>query len=254
MKVNGDYITLLLTHFGATSAFAIGSKIGASFVSKYPLSIKSKVGTSIAAGAVSSTVFKLTTSTNSLLRGFIEEKKNSDNSVNLSIRDVKITIPSNTHNTEIVKNLSEFYNSNLSTYKKNLLLPKFFTNQSSLLNNLNVNTTTNGYSSVLTMILDKNLNANFYRDYIKIDNDVIYLNSPLEKNIMDISTPSIQNAITEILSLNLIVNLGIIYFLFVLVFIITIRFVIDHDLFLDKVQNLPFGKFFHFIFNKLLKT
>jgi len=56
MKVNGDYITLLLTHFGATSAFAIGSKIGASFISKYPMSLTSKIGTSIAVGAVSSTV------------------------------------------------------------------------------------------------------------------------------------------------------------------------------------------------------
>jgi len=45
-----------------------------------------------------------------------------------------------------------------------------------------------------------------------------------------------------------------IYFLFVLFFIITIRFVIDHDWFLNKVKNLPFGKFFHFIFNNLLKT
>jgi len=34
------------------------------------------------------------------------------------------------------------------------------------------------------------------RDYIKIGNDVIYINSPLEKNIIDISTPSIQNGIT----------------------------------------------------------
>ena len=52
VKVKGDYIDKLFINLGATSAFVIGSRLAAAFVTKHPMSLGSKIGTTIGAGAL----------------------------------------------------------------------------------------------------------------------------------------------------------------------------------------------------------
>lgn len=133
-SISGDYLHLIVTHFGSTSAFLMGVKLGAAFVQKHPMSIPTKIGTVLASGSASSLTFNMVNVLNGRIRGTIEGNIQTDNSVSLLVKNVNVSrlnepILSETNTTnlsnEITQSISSFLNKNLTLHDKNLLGTKF---------------------------------------------------------------------------------------------------------------------------------
>jgi hypothetical protein len=59
--VSGENIDKIFTHFGAATAFVLGSKLAAGFLTKHSISLGRKIGLTILTGAGSSAVFQMVT-------------------------------------------------------------------------------------------------------------------------------------------------------------------------------------------------
>ena len=98
-----------------------GAKLGKSFVSKYTMSLMSKIRNVAAAGSVYNLMFKAKSLTNREIRGMMETIRVGENSLNLIVKDVSVTVPTDlfTSNNGIVKNVSEWINNNFSQLNLN---------------------------------------------------------------------------------------------------------------------------------------
>jgi len=246
VTVKGDYIDKLFTNIGATSAFVIGSRLAASFLSKHPMSLGGKIGTTISAGAGSSVAFQMVNQTSGLIKGIITPEKVGNDSVSLLIKDVNI---SSSLNNENVDSLVELINMNKdikskltpNIHESNLERFEKLTGENSVSVQLD-----NNNSQILEMVKEKHNGS--LKEIFGSDTSII--NSPLESNELLIS--NLKNSIIEILNYNLTINFIMIYFIIMLIVIFTIKFVINKNTFLDSILKLPLGKYFHYILSKLI--
>jgi hypothetical protein len=75
IKVTGDYIDKIFIHFGSLTAFTLGAKLAAGFVSKHPISILRKIGTVVESGAACSATFQKVNEIVSSIKGKMSGKK-----------------------------------------------------------------------------------------------------------------------------------------------------------------------------------
>jgi len=118
INISGDYIDKIFTHFGAASAFVIGSRLAAGFVSKHPMSLLGKIGTIAGSGAMSSASFHMVNSTAGVIRGIMSGKQITDNTINIQIKDVQISSELNN-----IVDLSQLNMDSLAN--KQIIIPKF---------------------------------------------------------------------------------------------------------------------------------
>ena len=116
---------------------------------------------------------------------------------------------------------------------------------------LNVN---NSKPKIIEMIEKQNncsLSEIFTKEY-NIENIVI--NSPLESSLSEVTFLNIKNHLITILTYNLTVNLMMVYLIFILIFIFTIKFVLDTNILLEKIDNLPLGYYIKFFLKKYISV
>ncbi len=90
----GDYIETITHTFGGASAFIVGAKIAAGFVSKHPMSLPGKIGTTLLTGGLSSVSFQMINSTSGFIKvagPHIAIKKGPLDKVTLELNDVVIS-------------------------------------------------------------------------------------------------------------------------------------------------------------------
>jgi hypothetical protein len=250
VTVKGEYIEKIFTHFGAASAFIIGSRLAAGFLSKHTMSILGKIGTIAGSGGISSASFHKVNYTAGTIRGIISGQTTSDNSKNIHIKEVQISSDLNLNNSVDLSKLNVE-----SLANKHILIPNFI---NKFEGKFHCTPSTNNSKSktieLLEQTKDQSISEIFAQDNTtiieKINNSII--NSPLESNDLGVTQSQLFSDLTTILSYNLTVNLFMIYLISVLIFAFTVRFVIDNNLLLDKVKSLPLGKYIHYILNKIL--
>jgi len=113
ITINGDYIDKIFTHFGAVTTFVIRYRLAAAFVTKHPMSLSGKIGTTIGAG--SSAAFQLVNLTTGTIIGKILAQQGlNDGSLTLHIKDVVINDGNNLNSIE-----------NIVSSDPTSLIPKF---------------------------------------------------------------------------------------------------------------------------------
>jgi len=238
IKVIGDFIYKIFTNFvfgfGFVSAFVVGSRLAATFLSH--LSVLGKIGTTIGAGVSSS--FQIVNVGTDILAKFKAEM--IDNTYNVHINDVKLIneIPLN--------KTDEILQSTLNLFKYKIDLTKYD----------NILMKEEGKSNIIEMIeksnnsnlkeMGSNNNQNIDQNIIDFD---VFINSPVENDGLN---SELLNQIITILSYNLRINLFIVYLICMLIIIFTVKFVINTDKFLDLIKRLPLGKYIYYILSKLI--
>ena len=116
ISLRGEYLVLLLNKFGYATAFAVGAKIGAMFVKKYPLCLTQKIGI---VAVSESTSFKIASQSGLITTGQLSASRSSQDSViDLKFENVNITT-----NEGSIQNLVSFFKSQTSTSEA--ILPRF---------------------------------------------------------------------------------------------------------------------------------
>jgi hypothetical protein len=252
-NVSGEYIDKIFTHFGAATAFVVGSRLAAAFLTKHPISLGSKIGVTIGTGAGSSAAFQMVNYGTGIIRGKILAQQGlKDGTINLHIKDVVVNNDNNLNNS--VNFLSS------QNLDPNILIPKFQFNQIESLtkfydlynNKLEMVNMDNSNSKIIQMI-EKQNNCSLI-DIFSLENNInkIIINSPLESN--DITNLNIKTDLITMLNYNLTVNLIMIYLIFMLTLIFIFKFVLDKNISLDKIKNLPLGNYIKLLLIKLISA
>lgn len=236
LNISGEYIDKIFTHFRAASAFLIGSRLAAAFLTIHPISLSSKIGITVETGAGSSAAFQMVNYGTGIIREKILAQQGlKDGTINLHIKDVLVNNGNNSVNLVSSQNLDP-----------NVLIPKFQFNQLETLtkfyesynNKLEMINKYNSNSKIIQLIEKQNncsLNDIFSNNSI----DEIIINSPLELN--DLVSLNFKNDLITMLNFNLTVNLIMIYLIFMLTLIFIFKFVLDKNIFLEKINKLPLG-------------
>jgi len=252
ISISGEYIDKIFTHFGASTAFVIGARLAAAFVAKHPMALTGKIGITIGTGAGSSAAFQMVNYGTGIIRGKILAQQGlNDGTINLHVKDVSIMDGNN------IKNIT-----NISTSEKldpNILLPKFQFNSVDRIskfhdlyeNKLKTVEMENSNSKII-QIIEKQNNCSLSEIFSRENSLENIINSPLE--LSEIGTSNIKNDLITMLSYNLTINLIMIYFIFMLIFIFLFKFVLDNNISLEKVKNLPLGYYIHLILSKLISA
>jgi len=251
LNVSGEYIDKIFTHYGAATAFVVGSKLAAAFLTKHPISLGGKIGVTIGTGAGSTAAFQMVNYGTGLIKGKILAQKGlTDGTINLYIKDVVVNNENNLNDSVVSsKNLDP-----------SILIPKFQSNQLDSLirfnemfkNKLELVKVDNSNSKIIQMI--EKQNSCSLNDIFSSENSLnkVIINSPLESN--DLTILSVKNDIITMLNYNLTVNLIMIYLIFMLTLIFIFKLFYDKNISLDKVNNLPLGNYFKSLIIKLLSA
>jgi len=253
VKISGDYIDKIFIHFGAASAFVVGSRLAAAFVTKHPISLFGKMELVAGSGSMTSVYFQLRSTTAGVIIGIMSGHKNSDNSFSIHIKDVNISSDINQSNGVELSQLNMD-----SLLNKQIIIPKFKGDFISIFEEkINLISSNDNSKSKIVVYIEKSSDSTiseiFGQDNStiieKIKNSII--NSPLESNDVGISQTQLLNDMTTILTYNLTLNIFMLYLISVLIFAFTIRFVIDSEIILSKMKSLPLGKYTHYILTKI---
>src|SRR5204862_6773807 len=178
-NISGEYINNIFTHFGAATAFVIGSRLAATFLMKHPMSLGGKIGITIGSGAGSSAAFQMVNYTSGSIKGKILAQQGlNDNSINLHIKDVIISDGNNLNNIVNIETSNIVNPINLIP-KHQISLEKNISNFNTLNDKLNVINIQNLKSNIIQMI-EKQNNCSLNEIFSKENNiDNIIINSSL---------------------------------------------------------------------------
>lgn len=253
-SIAGEYLDINFKNLGAVSAFAVGSRLTATFLAKHPMSLGGKIATVISAGAGSSTAFHLANNASGVIRGsLLASRGTTDNSVIIKVTDVAVTAgPLNTSvdlansptvGTHIPKLSIQLQHGETISDKLNSLFYKNFLVKDE------------GKSKIIEMIEKVNSKPiEAAKDEVK--NQVaesFSINAPLESS--DLVFLQFKSTLIEILTSNLHLNLIMLYFIVMLIFIITCKYVLANKVSsssLERLKSVALGKYLHYILSKII--
>lgn len=249
INVTGEILYKILSVGGASAAFVIGSKLGYASALKANYGLLGKTGISVASGVSSSLSWKLYLTAEKYLEGMASPcivEKTDNGSINVELKNVTINtnttvqgvspleqVPAN------LSNIKSLFNNNPIKFNDNLVLK--------------LNTKLENNSKIIEMIeRQTNSSHSSAMDIFKLNNkDInIIINSPLESS--ELSSRVIQNQAIELLNYNLALHYIMIYLIIMSLFIFTVKFLIENNIRLDNIKNLPLGKYIFFILNKII--
>jgi hypothetical protein len=241
-KIQGEYLGLIIHHFGAASAFGVGAKIAASFLSKHPMSLPNKIGSTILAGSGSSIVFQLTSQGNSLIIYSIKKMIGlNETAIILEIEDVNINAGTKIFNFKssdgidainFLPKLKDTFVDNNSFIRKNF--EKYYNS------NLEIKQET---KATIVGEIEKTTSKNLSEIFSESN-----INSPLESNEF------LTNEIINLLNNEFILHLITIYLILMLILVFTIKYVIDQNLNLERIKSLPLGKYISYFIISIINS
>ena len=254
--ISGYYLNLLLNHFGYLTALGIGARIAGALYTTQLMLISRKIGMVLGSVLLSYFLYNIFTITNVIIMELILANR-IVNSITLDIKylyfnslaDKTLKTITKLNQTNLLPKMQLNFNDTILSKIENL-----FRNKINIENNTGskfkiIESIDTQNSSSIDKIISNSKNNSIVDNPIsfsEIQNNII--NSPLENGDLYV----LQNQIIELLNYSFIINLIMVYFIFMGIFIFTIKIIIDKNISIEIVKRLPFGKYIHFILNKLI--